>query len=369
MTDLSSWLALLHAPGLGPRIFRSLLDALGSAQAILEADPAQLASLGLSKDLVAYLASPDWSAVERDLAWLNQPDTHIITLDDQTYPPLLRAAADAPPLLYVRGDLDVLCSLQLAVVGSRNPTPGGWQTAYLFARHLAKAGLNITSGLARGIDAASHRGALDGGGATIAVAGTGLDRVYPPGHHSLAHEIAGHGALVSEFPLGTPPASKNFPRRNRVISGLSLGTLVVEAGLRSGSLITARHALEQGREVFAVPGSIHNPLARGCHALLRQGAKLVETADHILEELDALALACAQAQDAPVVPPATTPALDPEYQRILDCLGYDPISIEVLVERTGLTADAVSSMLLILELQGYVASHAGGLYTRFDKRV
>ncbi|MEO5574291.1 MAG: DNA-processing protein DprA, partial [Gammaproteobacteria bacterium] len=272
---------------------------------------------------------------------------------------------------FVVGNAAVLSTPQLAIVGSRNPTPAGSETAHDFARHLCASGLTITSGLASGIDAASHRGALDGGGLTIAVAGTGLDRVYPARHHDLAHQIAGHGALVSEFVLGTPPLSDHFPRRNRIISGLSLGTLVVEAAQRSGSLITARMAADQGREVFAIPGSIHNPLARGCHFLIRQGAKLVETANDIMEELGPLArsLKAVSPQSALRNDCITANVqLSVETEKLVACLGFESTTIDRLVERSGLTAEAVSSILLMLELQGCVTSTIGGLYTQVGKR-
>jgi DNA processing protein len=279
----------------------------------------------------------------------------------------LRELEDAPPLLFLRGEVTQLHNPQLAVVGSRNPSVIGRETAYDFCRSLADSGLVITSGLALGVDAAAHRGALAGGGQTVAVFGTGLDRVYPAAHRELAHDIVEQGGvLVSEYAPGTAPLPGNFPRRNRIISGLSLGTLVVEAALRSGSLITARLAVEQGREVFAIPGSIHNPLARGCHQLIRQGAKLVETAQDILEEL------APQLKAAIAEPQGMTEcggeALDEEYQRLLACLHEAPSSVDQLVTRSGLTADAVSSMLLLLELQGYVVSTAGG-YTLAGKRT
>jgi DNA processing protein len=254
--------------------------------------------------------------------------------------------------------------MQLAMVGSRNPTPGGVRTASDFARHLAHAGLVITSGLALGIDAAGHAGALAAGQPTIAVMGTGLDRVYPGSHRELAHRIAAQGALVSELPIGAQPRPENFPRRNRIISGLSLGTLVVEAAQRSGSLISARCAAEQGREVFAIPGSIHNPLARGCHALIRQGAKLVETAEDVVNELGALALAGTLQEVASPTPTDAAPRLDPEYAKLLDSIGFDPLPVDVLVATCGLTPAEVSSMLLQLELRGFVASSPGGLYNR-----
>jgi DNA processing protein len=248
------------------------------------------------------------------------------------------------------------------MVGTRNPTPAGQETAQEFARHLAGVGLTITSGLALGIDAASHRGALAAGGYSVAVVGTGLDRVYPARHRELAHQIAEQGALVSEFSPGVPPLAANFPRRNRIISGLSVGTLVVEAARQSGSLITARLALEQGREVFAVPGSIHNPQARGCHQLLRQGAKLVETAQDVLEELGTLVSYVPQAAMQPDPDSDSLSELDADYQKVLKCIGHEPTSVDTVVERSGLTADAVCSMLLVLELQGFVAATNGGHY-------
>ena len=270
---------------------------------------------------------------------------------------------DPPPLLYAHGNIELLCMPQLAMVGSRNPSSSGRQTATDFARHLGAAGLVITSGLALGIDAASHQGALDAGAGTIAVTGTGLDRVYPASHRELARSIAASGVLVSELPTGTPPLAENFPRRNRIISGLSLGTLVVEAAIRSGSLITARLAAEQGREVFAIPGSIHNPLARGCHRLIREGAKLVETASDVIDELGALAAACEPAAATAAQPDAPV-ELDQDYLQLLEYMGFDEISIDRLVEQGQLTPAEVSSMLLQLEMGGFVAASHGGRYIR-----
>jgi DNA processing protein len=270
--------------------------------------------------------------------------------------------------LLVRGDPNVLSLPQLAIVGSRNPTQAGNDIARQFAAQLARSGLAITSGLALGIDAAAHRGALEGGGKTIAVCGTGLDIDYPRANAGLSEQIASGGALVSEFPLGTPASQSNFPRRNRIISGLSLGTLVVEAAVRSGSLITARLAGEQGREVFAIPGSIRNPLARGCHKLIRDGAQLVETPDDIFSESGRLAATLLPA--APVSAKAAestavlTPALDKGYEILLDALGFEPASVDVLIARTGLRADEVASMLLILELEARIDACPGGLYVR-----
>lgn len=315
--------------------------------------------------LHSALKKPDWQLVEQDLLWLASPDRYVLKLDDPRYPTLLKEIPDPPPLLFVQGDINCLQDWQLAIVGSRNPSASGRDSAFEFARYLASGGLHICSGLADGIDAAAHKGALAGGGKTIAVVGTGLDRVYPAKNRELAHQIAGQGAIVSEFPLGTPPLAENFPRRNRIISGLSLGTLVVEAALRSGSLITARMAMEQGREVFAMPGSIHNPLARGCHQLIREGVKLVETAEHILEELGAMA-EFAQITELPTDSQQSSRPVndDAEYQQLFEHLGFDPIHIDELISRSGLTADAVSSMLLLLELQGRVSALPGGKYTR-----
>lgn len=332
----------------------------------------QLIASGLAGPALDYLAAPDWTQIERGLAWLERPDNHLISLSDPDYPPLLREIDHPPPLLFVHGDPASLRAPQIAIVGARNPSLGGRDTARQFAAHLAGSGIVITSGLALGVDAEAHRGALAAPGRTIAVMGTGLDRIYPARHRELAHAIAEGGALVSEFPLGTPALAGHFPRRNRIISGLSLGTLVVEAALQSGSLITARLAVEQGREVFAIPGSIHNPLARGCHALIRQGAKLVETAADILEELGSLARVAIQAEierpspAAPELPAASE--LDEDYRLLLEHLGHEPVSIDLLVDRCGLTAEVVSSMLLILELQGYVAAAPGGLYSRLKTK-
>ncbi len=361
--DAESWLFLLHAPGIGSRTFGRLLAALGTPAAILASPRRELEALGLKAPALDYLSARDRDSLRADLDWLEQPNNHLLTLEHSDYPDLLREIPDPPPLLFVHGDPAMLSAPQIAIVGTRNPSTPGRETAQGFARLLAGAGLTVTSGMALGIDAAAHEGAL-GAGTTLAVTGTGLDRVYPARHRELAHRIAANGALVSEFPPGTPPTAQNFPRRNRIISGLSLGTLVVEAALRSGSLITARCAAEQGREVFAIPGSIHNPLARGCHALIRQGAKLVETGADIIEELGALLGGLDAAADTPATEPPAARELDPEYQRLLEQLGYDPVPVDLLVQRTGLTAEAVSSMLLILELEGQVAALAGGRYCR-----
>lgn len=314
--------------------------------------------------------------------WLARPDAHLLTPADAGYPALLREISDPPPQLYVRGNVHALSLPQLAIVGSRNATPGGADSAHSFASHLAARGFCITSGLAEGIDAAAHRGALAAPGITIAVCGTGPDIVYPRQHEALADEIvAKGGAIVSEFAPGTTVYRANFPRRNRLISGLAVGTLVVEASLRSGALITARHAMEQGREVFAIPGSIHNPVARGCHHLIRNGAKLVETAADIVDELGGL-LASLRAGDAATrgdfeldaAPGKVGSAAesagdnDADYARLLACLAWDPVDVDTLVARSGLTIGEVSSMLLLLEMQGSVRALSGGRYQRAGKK-
>lgn len=365
---ISLWLTLAGAPGLSRRARLSLLNHFGSIEAVFSADGAALEQ-ALADDefahdaepraLSALLAGPDESKHKRDLDWLNSADHHLVTWNDPDYPVLLRETADPPIVVYVHGDRTILARAQLAIVGSRNPTPLGAQNAFSFARSFAQCGLVVTSGMALGIDAAAHRGALDAGGSTIAVAGTGLDRVYPPTHRDLAQAIAKQGALVSEFPIGTPVRAGNFPVRNRIISGLSLGVLVVEAALRSGSLITARLAADEGREVFALPGSIHSPLARGCHALIRQGAKLVETAEHVIEELGPLVALVRDEKPQPRGPQSVAKLAAFERQ-LLDCLGYEPAHIDTVIDRSGLTADTVSSILLQLELRGLVLVGPGG---------
>lgn len=364
--DTAYWLALNRTPGLGTRGQLRLLQQFDSPGAIFAADHGQLQSLGLGDATIEALRQPDWQAVENDLAWLDHPENHLIRISDPSYPPRLADIADPPPLLFVHGDADYLLQPQLAIVGSRNPSRDGIALAEDFATFLGDCGLTICSGLAAGIDAAAHRGALRSAGGTVAVTGTGLDRVYPAQHRDLAHRIAAAGALVSEFPPGTPPLASNFPRRNRIISGLSAGTLVVEAALRSGSLITARQSLEQGREVFAIPGSIHNPLARGCHALIRQGAKLVERGDDILEELAGQFVTTRPPQPAPPGEKAPPEAdeLPVAYRELLDAMGHEPVAVDQLVARSGLTPEEVSSMLLLLELEDRVHASAGGRYTR-----
>ncbi len=311
--------------------------------------------------------------------WLAHPDHHLLHHDDDGYPPLLRTIDAPPEVLYVAGDPALLKLPQLAIVGSRSATPGGLATAREFAAYLAGCGLTITSGMALGVDAAAHAGALAGGGATIAVLGCGPDVVYPRRNAALAAEIRARGAIVSEFPPGTAARKAYFPQRNRIIAGLALGTLVVEAGIRSGSLITARLAGEAGREVFAIPGSIHNPLSKGCHQLIRQGAKLVERAADIIEEIGNLARAMAPESQPDLYRSAsdryrgatnvsaTAPETDPDHAALLRIMGFDPVSINALSQASGLTAEELSSMLLILELQGRVASLPGGRFQQTTK--
>lgn len=365
-----AWALLLRTPGINRERVAHALQSVASAAELVRASDATLARLGIPDHARLALRTPDAVALDADLEWLDAPGHHLLPLTSTHFPPLLANTTGAPAALYVRGSTEALSTPQLAMVGSRNPTASGRETAFEFAAHLARCGLTITSGLAEGIDGASHRGALAAGGLTIAVCGTGLDRVYPEQHAELARAIAASGALVSEFPPRTPPRKEYFPQRNRIISGLSLGTLVVEAARQSGSLITARFASEQGREVFAIPGSIHSPLSRGCHRLLRDGAKLVEEADDILSELKIpLTAAAAALGTAPSKQPAhPAERLDKEYEILLDALGFDALGVDALIERSGLKPDAVASMLLILELRGLVEARPGGRYCRSPTR-
>jgi len=355
------WLALWHTPGVGPVSFLKLLTCFDSPEAVLHANDAELLEQGVSDSFIKARRHTDWQAADADMQWLQAaPTHHILTCKDANYPGLLRDIADAPPLLYVLGDSHCLANRQLAIVGSRNPSAGGEQHANDFAMALVEMGLTITSGLALGIDACAHRGALSAGASTIAVVGNGLDRVYPARNRALFEQIQQQGAIVSEFPPGTLPRKENFPRRNRIISGLAVGTLVIEAARRSGSLITARLAGEQGREVFALPGSIHNPLSRGCHELIRQGAKLIENIEHIVEELGPLLLQ----QQLAEIPEHAPLELSAEEQHLLNKMGFEPCQIDNLIQMSGLTADAVSSMLLTMELRGVVESLPGGSFSR-----
>lgn len=369
--ELQAWLRLVLTPGVGNATARKLLAAFGSAQAVFEQSAARLQQLGSNKLAAALGSEPANLAaqLQTTLDWLQAgSDRRIAVLGDAAYPAALLDIEDPPLMLYMLGALashtpSAIKSIanSLAIVGSRNPTPQGEGNARQFAKAFGSAGICIVSGLALGIDGAAHDGAMLGGGQTIAVVGTGLDRVYPRKHLALAHRIARQGMLISEFPLGTPPLTANFPKRNRIISGLSRGTLVVEAALQSGSLITARLAAEQGKEVFAIPGSIHSPQSRGCHALIRQGAKLVEVAQDVLEELrlapDAAPESALAAADQPAAGPGSEPPL-------LAALGFDATSLDALQARTGLDTAHLQAQLLELELDGQLARLPGGLFQR-----
>lgn len=372
-----AWLALMTAPGIGATLMHRLRERFADPAEILKASPEALAECGVGPAAIRGLKATDRHSLAAAEEWLEADGHHLVTLDDPLYPPLLRRIDDAPPALLVAGQPEVLVRPQAAVVGSRNATAGGLDNARDFADALARAGFAVTSGLAAGIDGAAHRAALDAGGTTVAVAGTGPDQVYPARHRDLARDITAAGAIVSFFPPGTGPRPGNFPARNRVISGMSLGVLVVEAGIQSGSLITARLAGDQGREVFAIPGSIHNPLARGCHRLLRQGARLVETAEEIIAELEPLARELAgelaglltpagEAADEAGLDPGAggTHVEDPEVRRLLEAVGHDPTPIDRIIQRSQLTTQSVSSMLMMLELDGRVIAHPGGRYSR-----
>ncbi len=360
--ELAAWLRLLRTPGVGTESARKLLAAFGLPQEIFEHDGAAWQAVVGTRAARALGTVPEAidAEVDRLQAWLGEDaGRHVLTLGDALYPAELLQMADPPLMLYVQGDVQALHHpRRLAMVGSRNPTPQGEANAKQFAQALGEAGVCVVSGLAMGVDGAAHEGALQAGAFTIAVVGTGLDRVYPKRHLSLAHRICDQGAIVSEYPLGTPPLAAHFPQRNRIIAGLSQGTLVVEAAVQSGSLITARLAAEQGREVFAIPGSIHSPQARGCHALIRQGAKLVESAQDILEDLH---LVPARLAD---------PGLDIETEgedSLLEAMGYDPVSLDALQARTGLGTAHLQARLLELELQGDVSRLPGGLLQRLGR--
>ncbi|ALM85214.1 DNA-processing protein DprA [Bordetella sp. N] len=395
-SELSAWLRLSLEPGLNPADAYALLGATGLPQHLYASSIADLAQW-VPAPLARQLAAPPLPALAARIAaaldWVSRPGHHLLCLADPAYPRSLLDVGDPPPLLYVRGNPAMLCQPALAIVGARNASVDGRDNAHAFARHLAAQGWNIVSGMAAGIDAAAHEGALavagngamtshdrntEGGmmsgdtptGGTIAVLGTGVDVVYPAQHADLADRIAQLGALVSEFPLGTPALPQHFPRRNRLVAGLSRGVLVVEAASRSGSLITARLAGEYGREVFAIPGSIHSPLTRGCHALIRQGAKLVESAEDIEDELAAPGQS--PLRPAPKRQPGNVETADavagtqhdPATTTVLACLGHDPVHRELLMQRCGLPSADLDAVLLRLELAGKVARRESGYYQR-----
>ncbi len=362
---LTPWLRLLRASGIGPAAVQQLLARAPGLVAL--DDPRQLRAAGLTETQLGALREVADEDIARDLAWMSVPGRSVLTLADPRYPAQLREIAQAPPLLFVQGDIDLLGLPQIAIVGARTASPQGLENAQAFAAELTRRGFVITSGLALGIDGAAHRGALMADGYTIAVGATGLDRVYPARHKALAQEIALRGALISEFPTGVQALPEHFPRRNRIISGLAMAVLVVEAAQQSGSLITARLALEQGREVLAIPGSIHNPMARGCHALIRQGAKLVETVDDILVELGpqlgAHPSRQAAARDPTPVRSARPPA-DPVQAAILVALGDELLPLEQIAERAGRPVAELQAAMTVLELDGRVAAAPGGRYQR-----
>jgi len=358
--DLAHWLRLTLIPGLGGEGQRRLLKAFGTPAAIFTAGLGAVRGVmgdALAERIICHAAGKE---IDAALEWVAQPGNHILTLADAAYPQALLSAADPPVLLYAKGNVALLNRPAVAIVGSRNATKQGEANAAAFAQALAAAGLTVVSGLAAGIDAAAHRGALGETAATIAVVGTGCDRIYPARNEFLAREIAEQGVIVSEFALGTPPIANNFPRRNRIIAGLARGCLVVEAAQQSGSLITARLSAEAGREVFAIPGSIHSPQSKGCHALIKQGAKLVETARDILEEL----------RWEKIVNPATVASMAPvpeaETDPVLVALGRDPCDLDTLAERSGLAVDDLLARLLPLELDGRIAQLPGGRYQRLN---
>ena len=383
--ELGAWLRLTLTPGIGNGAARRLLARFGLPQAIFQQTEAALQLCVPAAQAKALREIPQgWEALWQTTAqWLANaapqgPARAIVSLGDLRYPQALLDTEDPPLLLYLLGPASLLehqpfpSDRCLAVVGSRNPTAQGAENARLFARALCGAGLTIVSGLALGVDAAAHEGALEAVisagtmAATIAVVGTGLDRVYPRKNLDLAHRIAAHGLIVSEYPLGTPPLPGNFPKRNRIISGLSQGTLVVEAALASGSLITARMAAEQGREVFAIPGSIHAPQSRGCHALIRQGAKLVESAQDVLEELKIPATTVPGLPQEGMNAPGAA-ASDETEDPVLAALGYDPMGLDALIARTGMDASTLQVALLELELDGRIARLPGGLFQRVGR--
>jgi DNA processing protein len=361
MDSLRACALFARTPSLTAEHLHALVAQYGSLEQAAQPDLHPLSEVPIPRAAREFFAAPDVAAVDADLAWVETSGAVLLPCTSPDYPELLRHTHRAPPVLYVLGDISVLSTTQLAIVGARNASPGGLDTAREFATHLARVGLTITSGLALGIDGAAHEATLDAGGVTIAVCACGLDTVYPRRHRKLAARIRERGALVSEFSPRTEPRAQHFPQRNRIISGLAVGTLVVEAAMTSGSLITARHALEQGREVFAVPGSIHNPMASGCHMLIRNGATLVESADELFAELPKfLHLQTLASAASPAEKPCE---LDKDYEMLLDALGFEPASIDVLVARTGLPGESIASMLLILELQRRVAPHPGGRYS------
>jgi len=358
--ELALWICLNQVHGLGSHGFCKLLQAFGSPEQIYATNYSQLLTIVAEPIAEQIRLGPNLDSAAPTLQWLENSDNHLITLADKDYPQTLLEISDPPPVLFAKGNLHWLNSASIAVVGSRNASPQGEKNAEEFSLALCQQGYTIVSGMALGIDGAAHRGALKASGATVAVVGTGLDIVYPARHRDLAHQIVERGVIISEFALGTPSRAQNFPRRNRIISGLGLGCLVVEANVQSGSLITAKLAAEQGREVFAIPGSIHSPMSKGCHELIKQGAKLVDSIKDIIDELGCIATNQFPAMTLPGSQLNSASQTNP----LLECIGFDPVSMESLVERSGLTSEHLSAMLLMLELENKVASLPGGRYQR-----
>ena len=362
--SLAAWVRLEQTPGVGPVIARKLLSAFGLPDSIFATSFSALQRVVPERIALALITPPPETTqalIANTLEWCAQPGNHLLTLADRDYPPALLDIPDPPLMLYVKGRAELLSSPSLAVVGSRNATAQGIANAENFSRALSQAGLGIISGMALGIDTAAHRGGMQGAGSTIAVIGTGADIVYPARNRSLAHQIADVGCIVSEYPLGTPAIASNFPRRNRLISGLARGVLVIEAAAQSGSLITARLGAEQGRDVFAIPGSIHSPLSKGCHLLIKQGAKLVESAQDVLEELR-LPLSLQTPNISPELP--LSGSIDPELARLVETIGFDPVTMDALCERSGIDASTLNTQLLTLELDGTVERLPDGQYRR-----
>ncbi len=367
--QLHSWLTLMHAGALADHSLSQLLESFGTAEAVVSAAASGLINRShLPEKVLECLQNPDRKEIDRDIEWLERAGHHLITLTSQRYPALLRQISSPPAGLFVRGDPEVLASPQVAIVGSRKPTVDGRKDAVYFAGELAKQGITVTSGMAYGIDTEAHRGALSQGGKTVAVLGSGLNCIYPKTNTGLADKISEEGALVSEFPLSWRPFAGNFPRRNRIISGLSTGVLVIEAAHRSGSLITAKHALEQNREVFAVPGSIRNPLKKGCHGLLRDGAALVECVEDIFAQI---ALFRETGQAAPAIAPSQPEninGLDEQEKVLLDSIGYEPTNLDEIVFMTKVSIEDVMGNLLKLELEGLITAVSPGLYIRGNRQ-
>ncbi|MDO9204227.1 DNA-processing protein DprA [Methylotenera sp.] len=359
LVEKSLWISLSNIHGVGSQTFCQLLKTFGNPANIYAANHIQLKEVVSDKIAAEITKGVDEEALRETLHWLSQANNHLVTLADSHYPKALLEISDPPPFLYAKGNLALLNQPSIAIVGSRNASVQGEKNAEAFAQGLSGYNLCIVSGLALGIDGAAHRGALKANGATIAVVGTGLDIVYPAKHRDLAHQIVERGLIISEFALGTPSKPQNFPKRNRIISGLSLGCLVVEANLQSGSQITARLSAEQGREVFAIPGSIHSPMSKGCHQLIKQGAKLVDCLQDIVEELDLI-----NATENVAETSNYSDNKGPPQNSLLTLMGYEPITLENIVHLSGLTVSEVSSMLMLLELEGSVASLAGGQYQK-----